>query len=199
MPLHNSCICTGAQCVGIVGRVETGRGADAYGWLSAALHPQPQVFIAYSGDAYGRRKHILAIARTCGGHQLGVSCGYPILIDNRHTVAITLVLPAADCPACIVGCRVEAVEVFAPWERGHCLAVVHAHRSRACQSAVGVAGRDGQGVPSRHGIDQMHGVATYKVAKHGAVPAVAYRSLTSREIEHCLHAVAESSHFGNRQ
>ena len=45
----------------------------------------------------------------------------------------------------------------------------------------------------------MHGIATRKVAKQSAVPAVAYRGLATREIEHCLHAVADSRHLGHRQ
>ena len=108
-------------------------------------------------------------------------------------------LPTADCPASIVCRRVESVEVLAPRKGGRCLAVVDAHRSRSYQRVIGIAGRDGQGVPSRHGVDKMHGVATRKAAKQGAVPVVVYRSLTTREIEHCLHAVADSRYMGNRQ
>ena len=134
MPPHDGGVSASTQRVGIVGSVETGRGADAYCGSFAALHPQPQVFITDSGYAYGRRKHILAVARAV--HQLSVSCVHSLLVHNRHTATITLVLPAADCPACVVGRRVDAVKVLVPRECGHCLAVVNAHHCRAYQRVV---------------------------------------------------------------
>ena len=170
---------TDDQRVGEVGRQQAGRGADAHGGYIVALHPQPQMLCPGGRNSDGRREHVLAVG--AAGHQLRVGGIHAILVVAVHCEIEVSMRPAVDSPADVIGRRIVAVEVLTPREGGDRRALVHTQLGAARQGAVGVAGGDGQGVPSRRGINHAQRVVGHKVAEHGTMPAVAYGAQPLRE------------------